>query len=267
VSLLNAIPRMKIGVRLESLGLPLRRALLEAQRMGVSGVQVDAVGDLAPDQLSQTGRREFRNLLRSHDLEMTAVGCPMRRGLDTAENLEARIDYVRKVEVLSFELGPRIVIVQAGRIREDPAAPEMALLRESLLALGHHGDRTGAILALETGLESGETLAKFLAGFDSGGLGVNYDPANLLHGFDPYVSVQSLGRLIVHAHAKDARSASASRSAGEVPLGHGDIDWIRLLGVLEEVEYCGWLVIEREGGDQRVIDVANGVKFLRRLVR
>jgi hypothetical protein len=32
----------KIGICLESLGLPLRRALTEAGRLGVAGVQVDA---------------------------------------------------------------------------------------------------------------------------------------------------------------------------------------------------------------------------------
>ena len=53
-----------IGVRLESLGLPLPPALDEAARLGVGGVQIDAVGDLSPDRLSQTGRRELRHLLR-----------------------------------------------------------------------------------------------------------------------------------------------------------------------------------------------------------
>ena len=57
--------RLKIGVRLESLGLPLRRALFEAGQLGVAGVQVDAAGDLSPNRLSETGRREFRHLLRS----------------------------------------------------------------------------------------------------------------------------------------------------------------------------------------------------------
>src|SRR6185437_954455 len=95
----------------------------------------------------------------------------------------------------------------------------------------------------------GSTLAAFLDRFDTGSLGVNLDPANLLlHGFDPYESIQALGRRIVHAHAKDARQDSASRSAEEVPLGHGDIDWMKFLGVLEEVEYRGWLTIERETG-------------------
>src|SRR6516162_1063668 len=96
--------RLKIGIRLESLELPLRRALQEAERLGVAGVQVDAAGDLAPNALSQTGRREFRHLLRSHNLELTALGCPLRHGLDTPENQEQRIDYVRKVLSLSFDL-------------------------------------------------------------------------------------------------------------------------------------------------------------------
>jgi sugar phosphate isomerase/epimerase len=51
-----------------------------------------------------------------------------------------------------------------------------------------------------------------------------------------------------------------------VPLGHGDIDWLEYLGVLEEIEYRGWLTVERESGEKRVADVAAGVAFLRRLV-
>ena len=71
---------MKLGVRLESLELPFRRALLEAQRAGVAGVQFDAAGDLAPDALSQTGRREIRVRLQSHDLELAALGCDYVQG-------------------------------------------------------------------------------------------------------------------------------------------------------------------------------------------
>src|SRR5262249_18526777 len=219
--------------RLESLGLPFRRALQEAERLGVAGIQVDATGDLTPNTLSQTGRREVRNLLRSHNLELTALGCPLRRGLDVPENQEARIEHVRNVLALSFDLGPRVAVVQAGPMPSDPQAPSARWLTEALLALGQHGDRVGATLALETGLESGEVLAQFLGRFDTGGLGVNLDPANLLmHGFDPAESARALRSRIVHAHAKDARKASASQSAQEVPLGHGDIEWMGFLGLL-----------------------------------
>jgi len=259
---------LKIGIRLESFGLPLRRALQEAQRLGVSGVEVDAVGDLSPKELSQTGRREFRHLLRGHNLEVTALGCPLRHGLDVAQGQEARIEHVRKVMSLSFDLGPRIAVVQAGKVPEEAQPANAPRMTEALLTLAQHGDRTGALLALDTGLESGEVLAKFLGHFDTGGLGVNFDPANLLvGGFDPYEGARALAGKIVHTHARDARAAGTRRTAQEVPLGHGDIDWMRFLSVLEEMDYRGWLTIVRETGDRRVADVADGVAFLRRLVR
>ncbi len=258
--------KLKIGVRLESLGLPLRRALQEAERLGVGGVQVDAVGDLAPDTLSQTGRRAFRNLLRAHSLELTALGCALRRGLDAADNQEARIEHVKKVMTLSFDLGPRIAVVQAGQVPENAEEPRARLLAEALRDLGYFGDRVGTVLALETGLESGPALRAFLDRFDTGGLGANYDPANLLvNGFDPSEALRALRGKVVHAHAKDARASRANRAAQEVPLGHGDIDWLQLLGVFAEVEYRGWLDVEREAGGGPT-DVAAGVAFLRRLV-
>jgi len=258
----------KLGIRLESLALPLRRALQEAERLGVGGVQVDAVGELSPTQLSQTGRREFNHLLRSHNLELTALGCPLRRGLDTAQDQQPRIEHVRKVMSLAFDLGPCIAIVEAGRIPEDDADPRTLLISEALGALSRHGDRTGTTLALETGLESGAALRKFLGRFDTAGLAVNLNPANLLiHGFDPCGSARDLQGKVVHAQAKDARSASASQAAQEVPVGHGDIDWLQYLSVLEEIDYHGWMVIEQETGNNRLADVAASVRFLRRFVR
>ncbi len=259
--------RVKIGVYLESFGLPLRRALQEAERLGVGGVQVDAAGDLSPKALSETGRRQFRHLLRSHNLELTALSCPLRHGLDTPENQEGRIEHVRKVLDLSFDLGPRIVIIQAGRApAADDVSPTATLFTESLTVLGHHGDRSGTVLALETGLESGAVLRQFLDRFDTAGLGVNLDPGNLvMREFDPYESTRALQGKVVHCQARDARKAGTSRATQEVPLGAGDIDWMQFLSVLEEIEYRGWLVVKREsgGGPQ---EMAAAVAFLRRFV-
>jgi L-ribulose-5-phosphate 3-epimerase len=259
---------MKTGLRLESLGLPLRRALEAASKLTVAGVQFDAVGDLAPGQLSQTGRRELRVRLRSLNLELSALGCPMRRGLDVAENLSERIDHMRQVMALSFELGARVVVVEPGRINVDEKSHAHQLLTESLLALGQHGDRVGTVLALETGLDAGETVAKFLASFDTGGLAVNFDPANLLmNNHDPYASCQALQGKIVHVHAKDARKAGTSRGAAEVPLGRGDLDWLKLIDLLHEQEYRGFLTIERETAPAGLPELEQAVGFLRRLAR
>jgi L-ribulose-5-phosphate 3-epimerase len=168
---------------------------------------------------------------------------------------------------LGADLGTRVVIVQAGGVPEKDDDPRTKSLRESLLLLGQHADRTGANLALETGLEPGQRLAGFLGTLDTGGLGVNLDPGNLLlHGHDLTESVRALHRLILHAHAKDVRRATANRVAQEVPLGHGDIDWITLLANFAEVEYHGWLVVERETGNDTRAEAIHGVAFLRRMV-
>jgi sugar phosphate isomerase/epimerase len=258
---------LKIGVRLESLGLPLRRALSEASRLGVAGVQVDAVGDLAPNNLSQTGRREFLHLLRGHNLQLTALGCPLRHGLDAAQDQQPRIEHVQKVLSLSFDLGPRVVVAEAGRVPGKDETDRGRVLDESLRVLGGYGDRVGASLALETGLDSGAELAAYLRRFDSGALGANLDPGNfVLNGLDPYESTRALQGLILHAAAKDARRSSASRASQEVPLGRGDVDWMQFLGVLEEVEYRGWLTVARESGDARLADVAAGVALVRRVL-
>jgi sugar phosphate isomerase/epimerase len=193
-------------------------------------------------------------------LELIALGCPLRRGLDAAEDQQPRIEHVRRAMTLAYDLGPRVAIVDAGRVPGEDETERGRALTEALTALAAHGDRSGAVLALETGLESGAALNAYLERFDSGSLAANLDPANLLtHGFDLYESARELNRRIVRVNATDARLVGASRATQEVALGHGDVDWMQLLGVLEEVEYHGWLTLVRES------DAAAGVAFLRRL--
>ena len=138
-------------------------------------------------------------------------------------------------------------------------------MSEALQALECHGERTGAVLALRTGFESGQTLRQFLDRFDGGGLGVNLDPASLWsNGFDPYESTRALRGRVVYAQAKDACQASTGRGGQPVPLGHGNIDWMNYLSVLEEIGYRGWLTIEQDSGNQRLKDITASVGFLRR---
>ncbi len=239
----------------------MRRSLQEVQRLGAHGVELAAAGDLTPQNLSQTGRREVRHLLRSYDLELAAIFCPLRRGLDVAENQQARIDYIKQVMSLAFDLGPRLVIVQAGKLPEKDDDPGLPLFRDALEALARHGDRTGATLALDTGLESGAVVRAFLDRFDSGSLAVNYNPANLLiSGHSPYEAAQALAGRIAHVHAEDARAISPNRLQ-RVPLGHGDIDWLQMLATLEEIEYRRYVTVT---GDEPA-EVGVGLQFLQRL--
>jgi L-ribulose-5-phosphate 3-epimerase len=258
---------MKIGIVLESMGLPLRQGLPAAARLGVAGLQVSATGDLGPDRLTDTGRRELKNLLRTYNQQFTALHCPFRRGLDAPENQQARIEYARRVMSLAFELGPRVVIVECPKLPGDNEADRTNRLREALADLGRHGDRVGTVLALEIGLDPPEAVAAYLDGFDIGSLRVNYDPANLLvNGFDPVKGIIPLARRIAHTQARDARRSSVSRGAQETPLGAGDIDWLGYVATLTAVEYRGWLTIEGEAPGDRLPELERAVAFLRRML-
>ncbi|MBX9624828.1 MAG: sugar phosphate isomerase/epimerase [Gemmataceae bacterium] len=256
---------LKMGIVVEATGLPLRQALAAAARAGATGVQVDAAGDLHPDALTATGRREFRNLLRSYNQELAALNVPLRRGLDVAEDQQPRIDKVRKALQLAFDLGARKVVVPCPRLPDDPQSPRAQTLRESLLALGPFGDRVGSVVALELGFDPAARVVEYLGGYDTGGMKVTYDPANfLLHGHDPLANLTPLQGWVVHAHARDARSAGLSRGLQEVPVGAGDVDWLALTATLQVIEFDGYLTVDREQGEDRPKDVTNGVAFLRR---
>ena len=258
---------MKIGICLEALGAPLRQALPQAARLGVSGVQISSVGDLSPERLTDTGRRELRNLLKTYDLGLTALNCPLRHGIDVFENQQPRIEHIRNVMALAFELGPRLVIIQCPKLPDEADSPRAKLLREALLDLGQYGDRSGSSLALEIGFDSGDKVRDYLNTFDLGSLGVNYDSANLmLHGHDPVKNLLPLQGKILHVHARDARNVTVSQGAAEVPLGAGDIEWMGFFGSLNAIDYRGWVVADRETGNNRAADIAAGVKFLRRMV-
>jgi sugar phosphate isomerase/epimerase len=259
--------RFKLGIVLESVGLAPRYALPEAAKLNVQGVQVDAAGDLAPNRLGETGRRELRTLLKSFNLELSALNCPLRRGLDVVEDQQPRIEHVRKVMQLAYDLGAKKVIVPFPKLSSDPAATKAMTLRESLTALSEYGDRIGTLLCLECGLDSGEAIRNYLATYDTGSLMVNFDPANfLMNGFDALACAAALAGKVAHTHARDARMATVSGGPREVPVGAGDIEWMTYIATLESIDYRGYLTVEREAGPTRFADVAAGVKFLRRFV-
>jgi sugar phosphate isomerase/epimerase len=245
--------------------LPIRRALLKAAQLGVKGVQVNAVGDLSPDQLSATGRREFSHLVHSFGLTLTALGFPTRHGFNMIDGLEHRVAALQKVLALSFSLKAPIVTGSIGRIPDDATHPVRQTLIDSMTAVGRHAERVGALFAIETGTESGAALRAFIDSLGGVGLRANLDPASLLiKGYDPIQAVRDLNQTIVHAHARDAIREAGGELGREATPGDGELDWYQYLGVLEEVGYRGWHVIEREQAVNAEREVARAVEYLNR---
>jgi sugar phosphate isomerase/epimerase len=224
-------------------------------------------GDIHPDRLTSTGRRGFRTLLRSYAMELTTLYVPLRRGLDVAEDQSRRIDHLRKVLQLATELGANNVSVPLPRVPADATESRAITLGESLREVASSADQVGMTLALEVGFDAGETVSHYLRSFDSGSLGVLFDPANiLLHGRAPLTELAAYAPHIQAFRARDGRGASVSGGGREVPVGAGDVEWMALMPTLEVLGYRGMVIVDRHGSENRWADVQAGLTFLRRFV-
>jgi sugar phosphate isomerase/epimerase len=237
--------RSPLGIRLNP-ARSVRDQIPEAARLGARGVVIDAIGDVSPDRLSETGRREIRHILRSTELSLIGLSLPTRRPFDTIDQLDDRLRRAERAFTMAFELGTTLVLARVGALPPESEAERRQIFLSSLGELARRADHRGVRLAVETGTEPGEVLAGVLASFDTAGLAASIDPATLLqHRLDPIETTRALGPWVSHAYAMDATTATAGRytlSPGSgIPAGALDLE--EYLGALEEINYRGFLTI------------------------
>jgi sugar phosphate isomerase/epimerase len=260
------MPSLNIAVQLSSLRLPFKQALLAAKRMGVAAVEVDARGEINPQELSQTGLRQLRKQFDELDLRVAAVAFRTRRGYEVPDELDRRVEATKAALRFAHALGASLVVNQVGRVPDKPEGRAWQSQIEVLADLGTYGQHVGALLAAETGSESGADLARLVAALPPGTLVVALNPGNLIiNGFAPLDAVAALGTQIAYVRAKDGVRDLAQGRGVEVTLGRGAADFPALIGSLEERAYRGAWCIERERCDHPLKEIGDAVSFLRSL--
>src|ERR1035437_9107495 len=199
---------MKIGAMVESFRAGLVGGLEAAAEVGADGVQIYATsGEMHPDNMKAPARKELRKRLADLGLELAAL-CGDFGGhgfQDAAENVK-RVEDSKHVMDLALDLGCKVVTTHIGVVPENASNPRYAVMAKACEALGLHGQSSGATFAIETGPENGAVLRAFLDHIGvMPGMGVNFDPANLVmvQCEDIPKAVGLLGKYIVHTHAKD----------------------------------------------------------------
>jgi len=170
-------------------------------------------------------------------------------------------------------MGLQYVSTHAGFLPHEPGDPdfEKLILRAARLA-GVFAESGGSLL-LETGQETAETLLAFLDEMGKRGVqnvGVNFDPANMIL-YDMDDPIEALRQLVPHVqqvHVKDAkRTAIKGEWGDEVVVGTGEVDWVAFVRILAEADFDGSYVFEREAGDDRLGDIAQGIAALSAAMR
>jgi sugar phosphate isomerase/epimerase len=258
--------QIKVAIELASLRMPFQQALHTAARLGVDAVEIDGRNELSVDDLSRTGVRQVRKMLEDLNLRVAALAFRTRRGYGDLNELDRRIDATKRALKLAYELGTNVVVNHIGRIPADDDIHTLSTLRTALADIGREGQRVGALLAGETGTESGADLLKLIESLPPGSLGVDFNPANLIvHGHDPRAAAKVLGAHVLHVHATDGTRDVAAGRGIEVPLGRGSAEFPELLALLEEHQYHGYLTIRRRDSANPQEEIAAAVRYLRAL--
>ncbi|WMT41428.1 sugar phosphate isomerase/epimerase family protein [Paenibacillus sp. D2_2] len=283
----------KIGVIVDSFGIGVREGLKKAKEVGAEGVQIYAVsGEMDPDQLSPTQRKELRQYIADLGLEISALcGDLAGHGFQDAAANPAKIEKSKRILDLAMDLGTNVVTTHIGIVPEDRNSKIYTAMQEACEELGVYANSLNAYFAIETGPEPAAHLKSFLDTLSTRGVSVNFDPANMVMvtGDDPVEGVKTLKDYIVHTHVKDghrlrlvdpkdvygylgydamdhqkiAEMASSGAAFEEVPLGEGKVDFPAYFAALQEIGYKGYLTIEREVGDNPAADIEKAVKFIK----
>lgn len=132
--------------------------------------------------------------------------------------------------------GVEIPCVDASEIRSRAEEDELSRALEPALA---QAARLGLELGLETSLPP-ERFRGLLERIGHANIRANYDTGNSAAlGYDPAEEFAAYGDWINNVHIKDRK-----RGGGTVPLGHGDTNVPRVLGLLAAIPYRGDFILQ-----------------------
>jgi L-ribulose-5-phosphate 3-epimerase len=280
---------MKIGVLLRVGERTLDAVLEEAAQLKIEGVQLyvhHTTYDLLA--MSENELEVFASRCRELNLEIPALcGELGGHGFEIAAENSVKIAQTCRIIDLAKKLNVPVVTTHIGVIPEDTESETYQTLLAALTEMGEYAEKCGIMLAIETGPETPEVLKDFIER-TNGGVGVNFDPANLVmvQNCDVSQAAEILASHIVHTHAKDGiccqkcdpkevynafaeggfeqLEAETGELFREVPLGEGTVNFPRYLATLRKHGYNGFLTIEREVGVNPMLDIKLAVDFLRK---
>lgn len=245
----------------------LKRTVPLAASVGAKGIQAYAsFGELAPENMNSVKAKQWLELVGGHGMIFSAIcGDLGGHGFEDAKDNIMRVEKSKRIMDVAKMLECDIVTTHIGVVPAEENEKK-EVMRKACRELALYADSIGSAFAVETGPETAEVLRDFLDSLGAGGVRVNYDPANLVMvvADDPVMGVHTLGKYIVHTHAKDGVQISANPVEWEeLPLGKGGVHWENYLRALDEIGYNGFLTIEREVGDTPMHDICMAADFLR----
>lgn len=229
-----------------------------AADMGLDGVELTSYY-VPPDATS-----EYLHRLRRHafllglDVSGTSVGNDFCVAPGPAR--EKQLELVRTWVDRAATMDAPVIRIFAGRTpkgESEDTAVERAIegIRASLPYAAEHG----VTLALENhgGITATPAqLLRLVKAIDAPNFGVNLDTGNF-HGDDPYAELAELAPYAVNVQVKTEISRKGKKE---------EADLSRVIGLLREARYSGYVVLEYEAAEDPMKAVPRHIKTLRGLI-
>ena len=191
-------------------------------------------------------------------------------GLVPPEYRQMRVEHLCAGADWAKKLGVTDVITHMGFIPENPNDPQFAPFCIAVRTVAGHLKKNDQWLLFETGQETPVTMMRCFEKVNMDNLGINLDTANLiLYGrANPVDALDVFGKYVRNIHAKDGFYPTNGHSLGrEVRLGDGKVDFKALFVKLKELEYDGYVTIEREiWNEQQQPDIIHARDYLTEII-
>lgn len=249
---------MKIGVFIENFNIDFKEAVEKAALFGCQGAQI-YVGE----NLSDSEIKEKLDIITSNGLEVASL-CGDIGGFSKPELNYERVELSKRILEIGLKFGTNIVTTHIGKLTAEESE-QNEIIRKVCRELALFGDSIGATFAVETGPEPAPVLYDFLESLGANGMRVNFDPANLVmvSGDNAAEAVKTLGKYIVHTHAKDGIMIGNKEGRREKILGEGNVNFDEYLPALASTGFDGYVTIEREAGNDQSDIIEREVNFLK----
>ncbi len=221
----------------------------------------------APQSWTDENAQKVKELIAAYGMTVSAFWCGWDGpktwnfyegqkvlGLVPPEYRAMRVKNLCDGADFAHQLGLVNVITHMGFIPENPYDPEFEPLCDAIRTVAEHLKQNGQWLLFESGQETPVTLLRCFETVGCDNLGVNLDTANLiLYGkANPVDALDTIGAYVRDVHAKDGCYPVNGHELGrETDIGEGKVDFRAFFKKLKELNYNGFVTIERELQDNQ----------------
>ncbi len=183
---------------------------------------------------------------------------------------EKRVKELKEGSDFAKKLHIENVVTHMGFLPENCKTDEFKQVVATIKDIAEYYKNNNQYLLFETGQETPITLKRTIQEVNTGNLGINLDPANLLlYGKgNPCDAIDIFGEYIRGVHGKDGEYPTNGNYLGEEKrIGDGRVNFPLLIKKLKEKGYDGAITIEREiTGEEQIKDILYAKKFLEDII-